>query len=88
MAKPNIDAVIQVGTDGAYYEVKLQTVPQKGELIDLFSFRDTQSGHESAHFFEVLNVVHEIHDVTEKAPVRDGVHGVKLIVRDAGRRAT
>ena len=68
--------VSEVG--GAYYPVHLEWVPRVGELIDLWSFIDQASGHAPAHRYEVLQVVHKLHDVSEKG---DGAQFVTVFVK-------
>ena len=64
------------------YDVKLDFVPRVGDLIDLYSFVDTASNHQSRHFYEVVKVLHKIHDVTGKfEPSLKGHHFVKVFVK-------
>ena len=68
--------------DGAYYQVRLEWVPRIGELIDLWSFKDQADNLPPAHRYEVVQVIHKIHDVTDKLPDRqDGAHFVTVLVR-------
>lgn len=57
-------------------------VPKKGERIELYSFIDQSTGHQPNHSYEVINVIHTIHDVTEKyTPSLNGAHEIKIIVK-------
>jgi hypothetical protein len=68
--------------DGAYYRVRLNWVPRVGELIDLFSFLDQADAHPAKHYYEVVQVVHQMYDVTEKvAQSLSGYHYVNVYVR-------
>ncbi|OGL26556.1 MAG: hypothetical protein A3G44_15615 [Candidatus Rokubacteria bacterium RIFCSPLOWO2_12_FULL_73_47] len=64
---------------GAYYPVRLEWLPRVGDLIQLYSFLDTATGHEPGHRWEVVQVVHELRDVTEKRP--EGFHFVTVLVK-------
>jgi hypothetical protein len=67
---------------GALYEVRLQWVPRVGELIDLYSFVDTVAHQPPAHRYEVVQVIHRLHDVTDKTDLgRDGHHFVRILVK-------
>ena len=65
--------------DGPHYPARLTWIPRVGELIDLYSFLDTSTNHAPRHFYEVVNVVHKLHDVTEKEPT--GYHFVTVLVK-------
>jgi hypothetical protein len=68
--------------DGAFYPVRLEWVPRVGELIDLWSFADEAASHPPGHRYEVVQVVHKLHDLTEKSHVaREGYHFVTVYVR-------
>ena len=68
--------------DGAYYQVQLEWLPRVGDLIDLYSALDALSKHPPRHFYEVVAVMHEVHDVTEKSnPVSKGAHWVNVFVK-------
>lgn len=69
--------VSEVG--GAYYPVRLEWLPRVGELIDLYSFLDTSTGHPPVHRYEVVQVVHHVYDVTDKFP--KGHHVVTVFVK-------
>jgi len=84
MSENKIRVIIKETNDGAYYEVLLQTVPQKGEFITLYSHLDQSTGHEATHNYEVISVLHEIHDVTDKVEKsKHGYHSVTLVVKSA-----
>ena len=65
--------------DGAHYPVRLEWVPRVGELIDLYSFIDTSTGQPPAHRYEVVQVVHQLYDVTDKEP--KGHHFITVHVK-------
>jgi hypothetical protein len=77
-----INAIIEELNQKTYYPVLLQVIPKKGELIELYSFIDQSTAHQPNHSYEVVNVIHTIHDVTEKyTPSLNGSHGIKIIVK-------
>ena len=69
---------------GPYYQVRLQWVPRVGELIDLHSFLEQArgikegDGDPGTRWYEVVQVVHKINDVTERFP--QGAHFVTVHV--------
>lgn len=68
--------------DGAYYPVRLQWLPKAGELIDLYSSIDAAAGHPAHHRYEVLQVVHQLHDIKEgEKRFESGHHFVTVWVR-------
>lgn len=69
-----IDANICEIDNGAYYPVKLHTVPRVGELINLFSFLDQSDGSAPVKRYEVVQVVHKLHDVSDKVPKSESGH--------------
>jgi hypothetical protein len=73
--------------DGAYYPVRLHSVPRVGELIDLFSFIDQADNRPPLKHYEVVQVVHKIYDVTEKIPQsKGGQHFVSVFVKPSGSK--
>jgi len=66
--------------DGPYFPVHLQWIPRVGELIDLWSSLDAASGYPPFHWYEVVQVVHKIHDVSNKTG-GEGAHFVTVVVR-------
>ncbi len=94
MDKPRVNAHIQeVGEAGAYYPVRLTWTPLRGELIELTSFTDRATGSPAMHWYEVLQIVHELHDVHDGEEASYGEdHFVRVLVRpvtnDAIREAT
>jgi len=87
MAPASVNANIQE-VDGAYYQVHLSWIPRVGELIDLFSFLDASSGHQAQHSFEVVQVVHKLHDVVEHSPsASSGHHFVTVLVKQLSEPA-
>jgi hypothetical protein len=69
--------------NGPYYPVRLYAVPRVGELIDLFSFIDQADKHpQPRKFYQVVQVVHEVRDVSEKIPQsKGGCHFVTVFVK-------
>ena len=70
--------------DGPYYHANFTWVPRIGELIDLTSFLDIaeKSKDGCRHFYEVVAVVHDIHDVYERdTRPHNGHHSLKVIVK-------
>lgn len=81
MSGNKIKAVIRETDGEKYYNVLLNTVPKPGEKISLYSHLDQTTGYEATHNYEVINISHEIHDVTDKEKASlDGHHEVTLIV--------
>jgi hypothetical protein len=73
--------------DGSYYPVNLQWVPRVGELIDLWSFIDQADKRPPARHYEVVQVVHRIHDVTDKGGrEHKGAHFLTVHVKQAQSR--
>jgi hypothetical protein len=70
--------------DGPYYPVRLSWIPRAGELIDLWSFIDQRAGDQPVHRYEVVQVVHKIHDIDPSKPDAEGAHFVTVHVRPAG----
>lgn len=69
--------------DGPYFPVKLYAVPHVGELIDLTSLIDLIAQRpDSRHFYEVVQVRHELHDVPQDDPrYEKGNHSVSVFVK-------
>lgn len=77
-----INANICEVDNGAYYQVKLDWIPRSGELIDLHSFLDQAGGRPHSHHYEVVQVVHELHDVAESAErSHTGHHFIQVYVK-------
>ena len=73
---------IIVEKGGAHYEARFKWLPRVGELIDLHSFKDQLDGHQHfRHQYEVVAVVHEMHDVDDRDPPHEGHHTVKVYVK-------
>jgi hypothetical protein len=69
---------------GPYYTVKFNWVPRVGELIDLTSFLEIRQKRpdESRRFYEVVAVVHIMHDVDEGGKrSHHGHHNLKVVVK-------
>jgi hypothetical protein len=78
-----IEAQICESTDGPFYQVRLQTVPRVGELIDLTSHIDLAAKHpQPRHLYEVVQIVHKMYDVADEIPVsKRGYHLVSVFVK-------
>ncbi|MDV7212715.1 hypothetical protein [Azotobacter beijerinckii] len=82
-----IEARIMEMNDGAYYDVLLDAVPVQGQYISLFSHLDQSSGHQAMHQYEVVDVLHQISDVTDKVErSKVGHHSVTLFVKPSSSR--
>lgn len=69
---------------GAFYPVKLHTVPRIGELIKFYSFIEAAIGQPPTMHYEVVQVVHEVRDVSaEISESKDGCHLVSVFVKRA-----
>ena len=69
---------------GAFYHAKFDWVPRVGELIDLTSFLDIvqKSKEGSRHYFEVVAVIHAMHDVYEgDSRPHNSLHSLTVIVK-------
>jgi hypothetical protein len=75
VADLKVDASIAV-IDGGFYQVRLKSVPHAGELIDLYSLLDVENKRVGRHYFEVVQVVHKMYDVTKRRP--NGMHFVTI----------
>ena len=86
---PAINAhIIELPGDGddsellAYYQVNLAFLPRIGDLIDLYSFIDVASSHPPRHFYEVVQVVHVMHDINKhNAEAKQENHFIKIFVK-------
>lgn len=68
--------------DGPYFLVKLQSIPAKGDLIDFFSFVDANEPSHGKYRYEVVQIVHYIHDLSEKTGnFVDGAQAVRIYVK-------
>jgi hypothetical protein len=74
MSKPPIQANIVETESGIYYPVRLYAVPQAGELIKLFSFIEQADKRPPVRHYEVVQIVHDVHDVTERVSQSEGGH--------------
>lgn len=76
-----------VDEKGVFYQVTLTWVPRVGELIDLYSHVDQADNNQSRHHYEVLQVVHLVHDVTNKVQRSlKGAHFVTIHVRRSANK--
>jgi hypothetical protein len=79
-----IAAHIREIDNGAFYPVKLATVPRVGDLIDLYSFIEAAEGQPPNRRYEVVQVVHKVRDVTNLVKESEGgMHFVTVHVRPA-----
>jgi len=77
-----INGYIRQVPDGPYYPVKLEWVPRVGELIELLSFHDQVEGIPPKICYEVVQVLHSIHDIAKHVPQsHKGAHYVTIFVR-------
>ena len=84
MSDSKIRAIIKETSNGAYYNVLLQGIPTKGDYISLYSHLDQSTGHKATHNYEIVSVLHIIHDVTEKVEKsKHGYHEITLTVKPA-----
>ncbi|MGZ5030459.1 MAG: hypothetical protein ACXV8I_07660 [Methylobacter sp.] len=83
MSELQIEANI-LELDGAYYPVKLHTVPRIGEEIKLFSYIDQVSGHASEKHYEVVQIIHTVRDALKDIPESwIGYHHVDILVKSS-----
>ena len=69
---------------GPHYHANFKWVPRVGELIDLTSLLEIRDKRpeESRRLYEVVAVVHVMHDVIEGGErPHDGHHALKVIVK-------
>mgnify|MGYP000882980320 CR=1 FL=1 len=82
MSNSKINANICEINQGAYYPVKLNAIPNVGDLIDLWSFIDQADNYQPIKHYEVVQVVHKLHDVSDKIPrTQEGHHFVNVFVK-------
>ena len=69
--------------DGAYYQVHLKWLPRVGDLIDLYSLVDAAARLPPYHRYEVVQVVHKLHDLEKEdtKPYSGGHHFVEVYVK-------
>ena len=79
-----INANICEVDDGPYYPVRLEWIPRPGDLIDLFSFIEQAARQPPQRHYEVVQVVHTLHDVFEgEERSYGGHHFVSVFVKPA-----
>ena len=49
-------------------------MPHVGELIELFSFIEQADSRPPVRHYEVVQLVHDVHDVTERVSQSEGGH--------------
>jgi hypothetical protein len=83
LPQPPICANIRETNDGPYYEVMLYAVPQVGQLMKLYSYVEAVERNEHpAKHYEVVQVVHDVRDVSDKIPQsKGGYHFVTVFVK-------
>src|SRR5215813_11361043 len=70
--------------DGPSYGLKVKAVPRVGELIELYSYLEAQAKQPTFKYYEVVAVVHKIHEVSERVPVSEpGAHEVRIYVKES-----
>jgi len=65
--------------NGAFYPIRLATVPRVGDLIALTSRIEARDGREPRRDYIVTRITHELTDAPEGGPV--GQHSVSVHVR-------
>mgnify|MGYP001272455343 FL=1 len=84
MAKRPANANADVAfVDGPSYPVRLAWLPREGDLIDLYSFVDKTMGKKPTHRAEVVQVVHYLHDVSDKTNDQQERHFVTVHVKSS-----
>jgi hypothetical protein len=82
MSNLTIKANICEINDGPFFQVKLYEIPRKGELIELFSYLDANKKHNPKKKYEVVEIVHDIHEVSDSVPMSvEGAHFVSIFVK-------
>jgi hypothetical protein len=72
---------------GPLYQVLLHAVPRTGELIDLWSLVDQADKRPPVKHYEVVQVVHEVHDVAKQIrQSKGGYHSVNVFVRPSSSK--
>ncbi len=68
---------------GAYYQVRFSWLPRVGDLIDLTSFVDIAEKRPTSRYgYEVVKVIHHMHDVSDKIKqATEGHHSVSVVVK-------
>jgi hypothetical protein len=75
------------GTKGPFYEVLLHEVPCVGELIELTSLVEFAERKPQKHHYKVVQVVHEVFEVSKKIPQsKGGRHVVDVFVKPASSK--
>jgi hypothetical protein len=76
------NAIIAEVDGGPFYRVRLEWVPRVGELIELFSYTEMQANNPSKMSYEVVQILHDVHEVAESVPLSlKGAHSVTVFVR-------
>jgi hypothetical protein len=71
--------------DGPFYHAHFAWVPRVGELISLYPFLEVEQGNQASYLrYEVVQVVHHMHDVTNKHP--EGAHTITVLVKRSANR--
>lgn len=80
-----IEAQIIIEAEGSFYRVRLQSVPQPGEIIHLTSHQNMVDKVQPYFFrVEVLRVEHEIADFVQKDGRSTASHSISVIVKVLG----
>ena len=82
-----IEAHITEINDGPFFRVNLLAVPCVGELIDLHSYLDQKAGFNSRKLYEVVSVIHKVHEPKEDfEPLEHGSHFVTVLVKTSNSK--
>ncbi|HEY0459201.1 MAG TPA: hypothetical protein VGC97_08695 [Pyrinomonadaceae bacterium] len=71
--------------DGTYYQVQLEFVPRIGEFINFHSFVELIDDNPAYKYYEVIRIVHEITDVTNRVTYDTGSQFVSIYVKNVER---
>lgn len=74
------NAAIVDTSNNVFHLIRLKLLPRVGELIKLWSYVDQKAGNQDWHYYEVVQIVHEFHDHTEKFPQNEAVD-VRIFVK-------
>ena len=67
--------------DGTYYQVQLEFIPRIGESIKFHSIVDQLDKYPALKYYEVIRIVHEISDVTNRVANAKGSQYVSIYVK-------
>lgn len=81
MTKLLIKAAIYEIDNGEFYHTKLYFVPRVGELIHLNSHVQQADNRNPNKYYEVVQVSHNLDDISEKLGKTDGYHLINIFVK-------